>query len=400
MNILLVSEYFPPDQVGASRRTKVLAEILSNRHRVTVLTSSPHYPKSNSQIKWYKPVNSKNIDNYKVIQFWMPELKMETTIGRIVNYCLFSFIAGFMSLFIRKQDIVWGTSPNIFVTIPINVHHLIHKSKRIINVDDLWPTAPIELGFLKNQLIKLIAIKFAIISLSETDGISTISDKLESIMKKLKFINNPIRTVYVGIEYKRLEKFNNFQVKKIKPYFRFMYSGKLGPAYDFELLIRSFKSWINNTEANAELIIRGTGPLEIEIRKLINKSSCQNIKFDNEYLSDVEYDHLLLSTDTFVLPMKKNFVSSTAIPTKLLEFIASGKPTILIAEGEPRRILQESKGGLVCNYNPHEIIKAFSIFYEGAKINDPEFQFRYIKNKFTNKNISFQANRLIKEISE
>jgi len=402
MKILIISEYFPPDQVGASRRTKILAKVLSNNNKIKILTTSPHYPGEISKVKWYKPYSVNYNKNIEIHRFWMPIIPMNNSIGRILNYTVFSILASFFILFAGKSDIVWGTSPNVFVTIPINFHSIIYKSKRIINIDDLWPNAPIELGYLRNGILRSISKKFALISILSTDGISTISDKLKNIVNQIHKNTIPTASVYVGIEDYRLSKFRKLMNNKktdITSPFIFMYSGKLGPAYDFRIMINGFKNWIQMDKLDTRLVIRGTGPEELGLRKLVNSIPNAPIKISSNYLEDDKYDHLLSSVNCFILPMKDNFISTTAIPTKLLEYISTGKVILGISKGEPKRIISESKSGLICDYNLENIVDTYSkIYHNSNEFHNSEFQMQYIKENFSEKIIRKQAQQLFSDM--
>ena len=57
-------------------------------------------------------------------------------------------------LYIRKVDIIFAMSPNLFAFFPALIYRLIFRKNIIRNVDDLWPEVIYDLGIVKSRILK------------------------------------------------------------------------------------------------------------------------------------------------------------------------------------------------------------------------------------------------------
>jgi len=398
LKILLITEYFPPDQVGAATRVNVLAHSLKRKHQVCILTSSPHYPGRKSKVRWYHPVCVVTNQGIKIVRVWMPTFDVTSFFGRVVNYLYFSFFSILWFPLIGRNDLVWGTSPNVFTFIPTKIYSKLFKVPSILNIDDLWPTAPIELGFINNKSMQNISIKFALASMYVVNGISTISESLTRLVRILQPLI-PVDTVYVGISNDRLNQLkliNNLVKENDSDKIVFLYSGILGPAYDFEILIDGFCKF-SELHENVELIIRGNGPEMKSIFTKLKSVNCPKIKLLVDYLTENELNHLLMSCHVMILPLKDNLISRTAIPTKLIEYMATQKFILHIGKGQARSIVNRYGNGISTGYKIDEIVNAMKIAY----LNTPKnFNSDFIELNFSEDIVLKQAEELIKKVMQ
>jgi hypothetical protein len=191
---------------------------------------------------------------------------------------------------------------------------------------------------------------------------------------------------------------NNPTCFESKNEIQILYSGILGPAYDFEYLISCFvKASVNNPDIKSKLIIRGIGPDALKIRQLIDKSKNKNINLINKYFSIEKLNEILINSDFLILPMKENFISKTAIPIKILEYMAVGRPIIISGKGQPLEFIKKSRCGIVSHDSLYDtlneifksyisdsktsILKSRELGYNGSK-----FISKYFLTSITAKN--------------
>ncbi len=354
MNLLMISEYYPPDQVGASTRISILIKELRKFHDITLITSFPHYPKpENQKVNFLRPIQVMKKKHLTIIRIWMPVLNMNSSIGRILDYSIFTVLSIIGFPFVsKKPDIIWGTSPNVFCGFTAKLAKICFGGLALANIDDVWPEGPAELGFLKSNTLRWMGEILSKASVTGMDAITTISQTISWYYKKKYDVQN-IFTIPVGFDNKKLEYFirtskygknegNTTFDKKIT----FMYSGILGPAYDFELLIKAFS--LIEDKSNFQLVIRGTGPLKGYIERLLKKYRLTNASFETQYLSIEDLHKRLQSADVFILPMVNNFISKTALPTKLFEYMSIGRPILLYGKGEPKKLVENANAGIIC----------------------------------------------------
>jgi glycosyltransferase involved in cell wall biosynthesis len=71
-----------------------------------------------------------------------------------------------------------------------------------------------------------------------------------------------------------------------------------------------------------------------------------NLRFVSEPLSDAGLASLVSSANALVLPIKKQVFPDVSFPGKLIEYVQSGRPTILVGEGYPAELVTRYQVGV------------------------------------------------------
>jgi len=177
---------------------------------------------------------------------------------------------------------------------------------------------------------------------------------LEKNNKNLKLVTN-------GIDKNILDYFKKHQIKlKNKTNYKIMYAGNLGIAQDLVILIDLAIKYKNELE----IVLIGKGSQEKLIRKKITENKINNIKIIGS-LPRQELLKKYLEADILFLQLKNIKMFEKTIPSKIFEYIATGKPIIYGLEGIGKKILLEEfeqtyyfeSGNLNSLYNVFEVLK-------------------------------------------
>ncbi|MGD0644428.1 MAG: glycosyltransferase family 4 protein [Candidatus Bathyarchaeia archaeon] len=352
MNILVISLYYPPDMGGASNRAgNAVAGLVKQGHHVKVIAGYPHYPLGNISKKFRKKALIKETrDGVDIFRVWVPPLPTRGMFKRGLIYLTFMFSSFFPFPWLGSIDGIFYVSPfsSTFI-IPGLFYRVSKKARLILDCGDMWPNSAVDLGFIKsNGLIKL-AKYTSYVSYRLADGIAPINNAIKAgILTNYGIQNKKVHVIELGINtevFKPLPKDTILEEKEgLTGKFVVMYSGILGPAYDFGTIIKAAK--LLEVFPEIAFVIRGDGELKRRISQQIKLKRPNNIimlpKVDNQ-IDVVRYLNL---ADVFVLPMQNVKVSATAIPSKVYEFLSCGKPVICCAEGELPNLLKTLSAGL------------------------------------------------------
>jgi hypothetical protein len=112
MNVLLISQYFPPDIGGVATRTNNLVKSLAeNNCRVTVIAAFPHYPNGHIPDQYRRlPIKVEQIGKVKIIRTFILPIKSQGFLKRLLLIGSFAVSALFALPWVGKIDVVWGTS--------------------------------------------------------------------------------------------------------------------------------------------------------------------------------------------------------------------------------------------------------------------------------------------------
>jgi len=384
LRICIISQYFPPDIGGASTRvSNAVKGLRKGGHKILVVTAFPHYPHGRIPQKYKRKAFAvEGDDEVKVLRVWVPPLPHEGGAKRLIMYVSFTLFSLIALPFSGKVDIIWAVSPNYFSFISGLFYKMAKKVPLVLDVVDLWPEALVNLGFLRSKFIIGIVNASVNFFYKISDGIITLN--LSMKREILKRENNPDK-VFIVENVVDLDVFRPLKVEKpkfLRNKFLVMYSGNLGPMYDFDTVLETARNLAY--VKNIVFILRGKGEYEREIKKKIENLKLSNVLLYTKVFKEEELVKFLNITDVFLLPMKKLDNPNISFPLKLIEYFACEKPVICCAAGETARIVHDSSGGLAVEpESPRALAKAILKLYRNigyAKrlaVNGRRFALRY-----------------------
>lgn len=352
MNILVISLYFPPDMGGASNRAWNAALGLKGRgHRVKVVAGFPHYPDGNIPRRHQgKAVVKEYLNGLDVFRVWVPPLPTEGIVKRFLIYFSFMWSSLFAVFWVGKVDGIFYVSPfsSTFI-VPGLFYRVVKWARLILDCGDLWPNSAVDLGFLRSGWLVKVAKFTSYVSYRLADGIAPINDSIKSgILSEYKVHKSKVHVVELGVDpevFRPLPKNVNLLEKEgLQGKFVVMYSGILGPAYDFNVILEAAK--ILESYKDIVFVIRGDGELREEIISRVKNQGLENVVMLGKVEGTDKVIECLNLADVFVLPMRNVRVSETAIPSKVYEFLACGKPVICGARGELADLIQKCGAGI------------------------------------------------------
>ena len=154
MRILVVSQYFPPENGAAQARVGELAAAwAAGRDDVTVLTGMPNYPSGIVPQRYRRRIRvNEEFLSCKVVRVWLYTTPNEGFVRRTLSHL--SFMCSSVLIGIRstgKADIVVVSSPPFFSIVAAWCIARIKGAKFVIDVRDLWPAILSDLGVLRNK---------------------------------------------------------------------------------------------------------------------------------------------------------------------------------------------------------------------------------------------------------
>lgn len=347
MKILFLTDFFPPEASAAAARTyehcKKWVELGAD---ITVITGAPNYPTGKVYQGYKNRLYFKEIiDDIKVIRVWTYTTANKGTIRRTLDYMSFGFSAFIAGLF-QKYDIVIGTSPNLFTAITARQLKCMKKKPMIMEVRDLWPESIKAVGAVKDGLIlkyfewqERRCYKRANKVVCVTQGIR---DRLiERGIPKDKIV---LHTNGVDLENFQPKEKNNSLLNKLglKDKIIVSYIGTLGMAHSLDFIIRAAKK-VKNPEIHF-LFVGGGAEKEnlIELKK--------ELELDNVSILPVipkeEVSAYIACADIALVNLKKTDLFLGALPSKIFENAAMGKPILLGLKGEAEKVIDKYGAGL------------------------------------------------------
>jgi len=256
----------------------------------------------------------------------MPAIAHEGVIKRLIMYATFALSALMALPLCRGIKVTWAMSPNYLCMIPATAQKLVTKSKVVHDVVDIWPDALKATSYRFPTLLLRIVSMISHVSYNFSDIVTTISLSLRGTLRKIvpKSVDVKVVDNCVASEF--------FLVppRTRRETFRVMYLGTLGPSNDFETLIEAASKL--GHDSLVSFTIAGAGESLLSIRTSIVEKHIENIQLYGEPIRHEEVPEWLEQADALILPLRSGF-GDTSFPSKLGEYLASGRPVIITADG-------------------------------------------------------------------
>ncbi len=362
MKILYITQYFYPE-VGATqnRALEMVSHLATSGHQVTVLTEFPNHPLGIIPKRYqFKLFEREKYSGIEVIRCFVKASPNKNFFNRILFYFSFmvsSFIAG-MKLKGRKYDLIYATSPPLPVGLSAYMLSRLRQAKFIFEIRDLWPESAIAMGELKNrkgiqlsEWVERICYKNANKIVVVTQGIHNRLTQRGIDSDKLWIIPNGanVETFIFSAENDLFKKELGYQGK-----FIILYAGIIGLAQGIETLVEVAKLLKDN--GKILFLFVGEGPLKKELLRLQESYELDNLRVIGQ-MPGKEVFRYTAAADVCLVPLKKADIFKSALPSKMFDAWACGRPIILTVDGEAREHLNKANAGIYVNPEDHVGIK-------------------------------------------
>lgn len=380
-NVLIVSYYFPPINMIASKRygtmCKYFAEygykpyvLTTNHDRNTIYNVGldMELPIAKEQIIHIGKNTSnaivKSVFGSIVNSFLVKQKYTSRTMGSI-NFGWYEKVKSDINIEkIKDIDIIVGTYPdmcNLFVA-----HYLskVLKCPYIVDIRDLISDyTEVPDGYKRTKWIDCIIERYI---LSGSSGIVTVTKGFENILKH-RFSGKKFKVVYNGWDCKVCNK----RVAGGEKYLYYAGSLYQHRMESFSLLVRCIKKINEKQNEKIRFIVRSIGPekLDIQARQIIKQNKMQEyisvLAAENENTVRKEqesaYINVVLSTI-----YKEDKALMTTVPGKVYELLSMNSPVLAIVpqNSDVDRILRYTNKGLA-SISEEEIINY--ILYKSGK---------------------------------
>ena len=326
MNILILSAVFPPEPIVSSKLSFDIANALSEKNAVTVLSPKPSRPfgfqfKSDSLNFKFEHIHSNT--------YTCPS---SSIIGRFrESYSFGKCIYNYITANHKNIDIIYANVWALF-----SQYYVVKTAKKynvpiVIHVQDIYPESLTNKIPVIRPLINLLWLPIDKYVLRNSTKVIAISDKMKMYLVNTR--NLETKKVSVVQNWQDEELFIRYDlhkesIQKNGMTFTFMYLGNIGPVAGVELLIDAFS--MVKIE-NCRLVIAGSGSMKELLEKKVKDLVNNNIEFWD--VPDGKVPEIQSYADIMILPIKKGSASSS-VPSKLPAYMFSKKPIIACVDSD------------------------------------------------------------------
>lgn len=347
MNILFISQYYPPEIGAASNRIGYFAKFLSrNGHNVTVLTSTPNYPEGKVYPGYENRFSIKEEDSVCVTRTRILLTPKKTVVTRLAHYLSFLLSSIFAKGKIQKSDIIFASSPPLFTAIIAVIFKKLWNIPLMTDIRDIWPESAESVGLVKNRKLIRSGEKLAQWIYRNSNHIMVTSPGIKRGVPQI--FHEKITVLPNGAELELFHPDVDGEMIRRKwnlgEEFVVLYTGNLGLAQAPEILIKVAELLKN--ESDIIFLIVGAGVLYEKLRSEVEQKNLTNIVFPGARPRS-EMPTYVAASDVCIIPYKKSETFRNTLPSKMFDYMAGGKPIIINLDGEAGDLIQQAQCGLV-----------------------------------------------------
>jgi colanic acid biosynthesis glycosyl transferase WcaI len=406
MNILLISDAYPPEVRSASRLMFEFADAMARRgHQVTVLTAYPEYNLAEGSRRDFKTVEYESA--IKVIRIRTMKIHLVGLIQRGIGVLtLPHFFKKAGKQYVNNNiDIVLVYSPPLPLAIAGRGLARHFDARLVVNVQDLFPQNAIDLGAMTNPMVIRFFEWLEAYAYRKADFITVHSAgnlKILNESKQVPACKTAVVPNWVNIPDAENEKKDGAEFKRtlgMEGKFIILFGGVMGPAQGLDVVIPAA---LELQDTNACFLLIGDGTEKKNLQAMAAEHGLNNIVF-KPFVELHVYESLVQCADVGLVTLHRD-MKTPVVPGKLVSFLSKKIPVIasLNNESDGRQIILEGCCGLVSDAGDGAALarNLRSMIDNPAKVRAMgEAGYAYVKSTMNRDKIMDQYERLFVQLS-
>lgn len=350
LNILFLTQYFPPETTaGANRVYELAKQWVRQGQQAQVLTGFPNHPDGVIPAAYQgHALLREDFEGISVIRTFTYATKNQGKVRRSLQYLIFllaTVLQGASS--VKRCDVVIATSPHLLVAVAGAILSLILRKPFVMEVRDIWPEAVLAVGAMKRggvirilEGIEKALYRHAKMVVVVTEGFAAKLVAKGVPAEKITYLPN-------GIDVDRFsELIERESVKQrygFKNKFLVSYIGNHGMAQNLSTILEIADRF--REQADMQFMLAGDGAELAKIREKAAEMKLANVAILGPQPREA-VPELLGMSDVCLVPLRKTSLFNATVPSKIYEILAAGVPLLISVDGDARRLVERSGGGL------------------------------------------------------
>lgn len=353
MHVLFLTDNFPPEvNAPASRTFEHCRNWTKSDHKVTVLTCAPNFPKGQvyegyANKLWQKEV----MDGINVIRVKTYISANEGFLKRTLDYLSFMISSFLAALFVKKVDVVVGTSPQFFTVCSACMVGFLKGVPWVFELRDIWPESIKAVGAIRSSFVLKILERLELFLYGQAHAIVSVTNAFKEnlVLRGVDAAKIHIITNGVDVGFFKYSPKDEGLVKKYGLQKKFVagYIGTHGMAHSLDTLLDAAKILQESRHSDRyRIVLIGDGSNKNQLRQRVAREALENVIFIDTVPKKEVVGHWSI-LDASIIHLKKAELFKTVIPSKLFESMGMGIPILHGVEGESAQIVEKEKVGVL-----------------------------------------------------
>jgi putative colanic acid biosynthesis glycosyltransferase WcaI len=345
--ILILSIYHDPEPIP--KTGELARELVRRGHDVTVVTAFPHYP-SGDLYPGYRLAlwRWETRDGMRILRTFIFPYHGTRGSLRILNYLswmMSSIQAGWLA---PACDVMYVWHPPLTVGVSAWIIAQLKRVRYVYDVQDLWPESALASGLLRPGLLVDVLHRLADWVYARAPRILVVSQAAKEEIRRRGV--DPAK-ISVAPHWIDTTPFARATFRDIRSEFgwrgRFvvMFAGNLGMVQGLETVIDAAARLRDRDDVLVAFV--GDGSDRGRLESMVSDQRLTNVVFAGRHPAD-EMPDFFRAADALLVHLRPSDIADHAVPTKILAYLASGRPVICATTGASAELVQTAGAGLVC----------------------------------------------------
>jgi glycosyltransferase involved in cell wall biosynthesis len=352
MRILYLSQYFPPEVGATQTRAYEMAQgLVRAGHHVTMIAEIPNHPSGIIPPEYRgKLYERRDLDGIDVIRVWVKTSPTKTFRTRLAFYLSFMLNGTLAGLILARgrYDVVYATSPPLFVGGAGLALSLLRRIPLIFEVRDLWPESAVTLGELKNPRAIAWAERLEQTCYQRARMIILTTQDMKDHLAQRGIPTEKMHVVRNGAnpDLFRFDARARHEIRTqlgLEGKFVLIYAGLIGLAQALPSVLQA-AAQLESREPDVHILFVGDGPVKADLLAQAEQSNLTNVTFLPAQPRE-RVPAYLSAADVALIPLVRQRLVG-ALPSKMFDAMACERPILLSAEGEALTVLQREQVGI------------------------------------------------------
>lgn len=348
LRVVLLSQYFPPEIGATQTRMQAFAEYLAARgHRVTVICEFPSHPHGVIPEEYGgRIVEDDRTNGYRILRVWVKTSHEKTQTTRMALYLSYMGLATGVAPRAGRADVVFATTPPLFAGAAGLAIARLNRAPFVLDVRDLWPAAAVSLKQISGgatlkaaEALERWLYRQAEVVVGVTRPFCDHIAELRDREPRPVLIPNGTLDLFFSINGDPAPGRRLLGIPDDR--FVVTFAGMHGIAQ----ALPSALDAAERVGGKSHLAFVGEGPMKDLLITEAEERGIANVSFHPQLpLEDIP--PVLAASDALLVPLSAHPTFAGFVPSKLIDFMAAGRPVILSAVGEAARILERARAGI------------------------------------------------------
>jgi glycosyltransferase involved in cell wall biosynthesis len=347
LHILLIHQAFAAlDEPGGTRHHELARYLVTQGHRVTVITSPVSYltgDTTQERIRWVE----KQIDDVGVVvlRAYTYNVMHRSFVRRVFGFLSFMVSSFVIGMSVREVDLVWGTSPPIFQGLTAWALARLKRARLLFEVRDLWPAFAVEVGVLRNRVLIRASEWLERFLYRHADKVMVNSPGFIGHVEahgaqEISLVPNGADT---GMFDPTMDGADFRKAHGLAKKFVALYAGAHGLSNDLGVVLEAAK--LLSSHDGIAIVLLGDGKDKTSLLAQAKNMNLSNVDFIASIPKN-EMPGALAAADACIAVLKPIPLYSTVYPNKVFDYMAAGRPIVLAIDGVIRQVVQAAGAGI------------------------------------------------------